>query len=230
MDVLRNGSNSTEAQSSADSLLSNLAYLSLYFGLRGIQCVVGTTGNVLTLLILWRLKFLSKGHVLMVYLAVSDIMSCLVAPLSGVTTFFRVLKGKSSFWYKLCVVKEGFIVVSTTCSVVCYTVVSLDRWELQVLPHLLPTNDEEITIKGDFVSTLVPFCLFQNAFSVKTIPLQEDFTKTSTPFRLLDSIILLFFGSCLGFGVLSQRWIAWQLGLYHQQFAWACCLLRSTNG
>ena len=45
---------------------------SLYSGIRCIECIIGITGNIFTLIILKKFKSRTKGHILIVYLAIFD--------------------------------------------------------------------------------------------------------------------------------------------------------------
>ncbi len=110
------------------SLASSVSYEAIYVGIRGLQSVIGAAGNALTLIILSKLKSLSNGHILMVYLAISDLLICLAAPFSLALTIVRVTGQKVSAWYTYCIAKEGFFSIGIGSTLTCYAVLSFDRW------------------------------------------------------------------------------------------------------
>lgn len=110
-----------------DSQKTSLGHLAVNICLRLILAVSGICGNSLTLVLLYKLKSKYNGHILMVYLALSDIFVCSMVDLDipvKVTPFFNMT---CSLYKVLCILKEGASVTVLGLFMATYTVVSLDR-------------------------------------------------------------------------------------------------------
>ena len=97
----------------------------IYFGIRVAQAVVGITGNVLTLIIISKLKHRVNGHIAMVYLAITDILVCCILPMSYLRNSSII---NEKHWKNFCVTSEYFYVHTMTYSVLSYITTSIDRY------------------------------------------------------------------------------------------------------
>ena len=102
--------------------LSNIHQI-IYQTVRHIQLLVGLVGNTLTLIIIRNLKSVMNGHILMAYLAVSDILVCLFAPVS----LFSAATWDSQYWKEICIIKNALYFQVLLASVLSYLVLSIDR-------------------------------------------------------------------------------------------------------
>ena len=102
----------------------NWTRFAVYFGIRTVQVIIGIIGNILTLMIISKLKHRVNGHIIMVYLAVSDILVSCMLPMS-------VLRNSSIIdekqWKTFCIISEYFYVITMTYSVGSYITASIDR-------------------------------------------------------------------------------------------------------
>lgn len=110
-----------------DTAHNSTVRLFAYNGIRCVQCVTGVVGNALTLVIIGNLKHTAHGHVLMAYLAVSDMAVCCVAPLAFLTAATRLLPSSEGYWNSLCIVKEYFYDLAMIACCITYVVASADR-------------------------------------------------------------------------------------------------------
>ena len=98
-----------------------------FVGVRYLQMIIGIIGNGLTLQIIRNRKVLTKGHILMTYLAISDLfMSCIV-PLATYTAVSRSFENSWRYWKTLCIVKEYMYKSASAFSILCYCALSVDR-------------------------------------------------------------------------------------------------------
>ena len=95
----------------------------LYLAVRYLQSIVGLIGNVFTLIIIKNLKSTMNGHILMAYLAISDIYVCVFVVVS---TFTVVLRGQK-YWKEMCIIKNALYFQVLMASVLSYLVLSIDR-------------------------------------------------------------------------------------------------------
>ena len=95
----------------------------LYLIVRYLQSIVGLIGNVFTLIIIKNLKSIMNGHILMTYLAVSDICVCIFVTVSTLTAVSRGQK----YWEEMCIVKNALYFQVLMASVLSYLVLSVDR-------------------------------------------------------------------------------------------------------
>ena len=96
-----------------------------YDGIRLLQMIIGIIGNGLTLHIIGNLKMLKNGHILMAYLAVSDIAVNCVVPLETYTNFTS--EKNYTFWTPLCLFKDWIYLTASGFSYACYFILSIDR-------------------------------------------------------------------------------------------------------
>ena len=105
----------------------SLLQITVYETIRYLQALIGIIGNALTLRIIKNLKVTANGHIIMSYLAVSDILVSCVVPLGTVTTVTRWSPSSKSYWNDLCIVKEYLYTQTMGFSLSCYFVLSTDR-------------------------------------------------------------------------------------------------------
>ena len=104
---------------------SNTQFL-IYFGIRLAQVTVGIIGNGCTLIIIFRLKHRVNGHIIMVYLAVSDILVSCMLPVSYLRMSSTI---DERYWKQFCIISEYFYTLTMTYSVISYITASIDRYE-----------------------------------------------------------------------------------------------------
>ena len=96
--------------------------------IRTVQVIVGIVGNALTLIIIYNLKHRVNGHIIMMYLAVTDILVCCMFPTTLVTEYARYSPVVGDqIWKDICIIQEYFIVVAMACSCLSYLMSSVDR-------------------------------------------------------------------------------------------------------
>ena len=95
--------------------------------IRYLQVIIGIIGNGLTLKIIRNRKVLTNGHILMVYLAISDLFVSCMVPLVTFTDVSRSFKNSWKYWKTLCMVKEYVYKSAAGFSILCYSAVSVDR-------------------------------------------------------------------------------------------------------
>ena len=96
-------------------------------GLRYLQVIVGIIGNGLTLHIIRKRRVLTNGHILMVYLTISDLFVSCMVPLVTFTDVSRSFENSWMYWKTLCMVKEYVYKSAAGFSIFCYSAVSVDR-------------------------------------------------------------------------------------------------------
>ena len=97
----------------------------IYIGIRVAQVTVGIIGNFMTLIIISQLKQRVNGHIIMVYLAVSDILVCCMLPMSYLRNSSII---NEKHWKNFCVISEYLYNLSMSYSVVSYITASIDRY------------------------------------------------------------------------------------------------------
>ena len=100
---------------------------SVYTTIRSLEVVFGIYGNILTLIIMKRLKYRSNGHILMIYLAVSDIILSCTFPITCYLFATETLLEKGSNWSWFCKIKEYLAFNSTAACMLGYVLLSVDR-------------------------------------------------------------------------------------------------------
>ena len=78
--ILYNLSNITNSMAQSDYLLSSTRFF-LYNILRLCQVLIGIPSNIMTLIVINRLRFRLNMHILMIYMAISDISSSATLPI-----------------------------------------------------------------------------------------------------------------------------------------------------
>ena len=112
---------------SFEAYMTSLDRFVLYDGVRIIQMITGIIGNVMTLCIIGKLKVLKNGHILMIYMAVSDILvSCMVPP-SIFTSILGTFTNRSAYWETLCMWSDYIYVTVSGSSLISYFLLSGDR-------------------------------------------------------------------------------------------------------
>ena len=118
-------SSDNDLNSFESDYMTSLYRFVLYDGLRILQMIVGIIGNGMTLHIIRNLKILKNGHILMAYLAVSDIAINSVVPLETFTNFTS--EKNYTFWKTLCICKDWVYLTASGFSYACYFILSIDR-------------------------------------------------------------------------------------------------------
>ena len=77
----------------------------IFNSIRSIQAVFAIIANVMTLIVLGELKYLTNGHVVMVYLAIFDILVGFYYALEGFMSIANRLSHEIPNWNKLCIVR-----------------------------------------------------------------------------------------------------------------------------
>ena len=99
-----------------------------YFATRCCQIVIGIIANVLTLLILKKLRRRLNVHVIMAYLATSDILVSCILPVTIYLDASRIeLVDYEYFWDKVCIIKEFSEMVFMMICIFSYLLLSFDR-------------------------------------------------------------------------------------------------------
>ena len=97
----------------------------IYFGIRVAQAVVGIIGNILTLIIISKLKHRVNGHIIMVYVAVTDILVCCILPMSYLRNSSIITE---KHWKNFCVISEYLYNHTMTYFALSYITTSIDRY------------------------------------------------------------------------------------------------------
>ena len=125
--------NSTCAEENQTHLDDNKTQFLVYFRIRVVQVIVGIVGNICTLIIIAKLKYRVNGHIIMIYLAVSEILVCCMLPMSYLRNSLII---KEQHWKIFCLVSELLYIFTMLCSVISYITASIDRCQLPLI--LLP--------------------------------------------------------------------------------------------
>ncbi len=110
-----------------DQDCKTLLHLIIYICLRVLVSISGIVGNSITLVLLKRLRHRHNAHILLVYLAVTDILVCVMASISIPVTVLDCLKIEHTFHRTFCLVKVNAFYIVLGMSLATYTLVSLDR-------------------------------------------------------------------------------------------------------
>ena len=100
---------------------------SIYTTGRSLEIVIGLIGNILTLIIIKRRKSRSNGHILMVYLAISDLLVTCSFFLSSYTFATTTVIEKGKTWGTICKVKEFMLCITNAGNIFSYVLLSVDR-------------------------------------------------------------------------------------------------------
>ena len=117
----------TNSSQEADYLGGQPRFIA-YFATRCCQIVIGIIANVLTLLILKKLRRRLNVHVIMAYLATSDILvSCILHVTIYLDASWIELVDFEYFWDKVCIIKEFSEMVFMMICIFSYLLLSFDR-------------------------------------------------------------------------------------------------------
>ena len=122
-----NLSNITNSLTQSAYLLSSTRFF-LYNILRLCQVLIGIPANIMTLIVINRLRFRLNMHILMVYMAISDISSSATLPL-GIyigASQAQVISFRNH-WDTFCILKSYFDMIVIVGSMVSYFMLSVDR-------------------------------------------------------------------------------------------------------
>ena len=89
--------------------------------------VIGVIGNGMTLKVIKHLTVRTNGHILMAYLALSDILVNCMVPLAAFTDFSRQFEDRIRHWKNICLIKEYLYTTASGLSLISYCVLSVDR-------------------------------------------------------------------------------------------------------
>ena len=125
--ILHNLSGITNSPTQSAYLLSSERFIT-YSVARCCQVCVGISANIMTLSIIQRLRLRLNMHIIMVYMAISDILSSSTLPMSiymgasvaQVITF-------NEHWDTICIVKTYFDMLVFLGSMLSYAMLSVDR-------------------------------------------------------------------------------------------------------
>ena len=119
--------NMTNSLQEGDYLESYTRFI-VYNIIRCCQIAIGIIANALTLLILKRLRHRLNVHILMVYLATSDILVSCMLPVTIYLDASRIeLMDFEYFWDKVCIIKEFCEMVVMMICIFSYLFLSFDR-------------------------------------------------------------------------------------------------------
>ena len=122
-----NLSNITNSVAQSDYLLSSTRFI-WYNILRLCQVFIGIPANIMTLVVIKRLRFRLIMHILMVYMATTDILSSATLPM-GIyigASQAQVISFKNH-WETFCILKVYFDMNIVLGSMLSYSMLSLDR-------------------------------------------------------------------------------------------------------
>ena len=113
---LQNGTTNHDTGSETEIYLESTIQFSIYTTIRGLEVVIGIIGNILTLIIIKKIKYCSNIHILMIYLAVCDILVSAINPFGAyVFASDRIFPGKP-YWKQLCITKDFLTsIVTLSC-------------------------------------------------------------------------------------------------------------------
>ena len=127
MNSVNNGSDSNYNSFESAYNRSFFRYL-LYDGLRILQMIIGIIGNGMTLHIIRNLKVLKNGHILMTYMATSDILVNSVVPLGTFTTVVGTFTNRPRYWKTLCIWTDYVYLTVNSYSFIFNFILATDRY------------------------------------------------------------------------------------------------------
>ena len=127
---LENGTTDQDIGSETEIYLKSTMRFSMYTTIRGLEVVIGIIGNILTLIIINKLRNRSNVHILMIYLAVSDILVSTIYPLDVYVFASDRIFARKPYWKHVCITKEFLISFPTASCVLSYMLLSLDRYDI----------------------------------------------------------------------------------------------------
>ena len=98
-----------------------------YITIRCAIALVGTIGNILTLIILKNLKQRANGHILMGYLAISDILVSVVYPIEIYIIAVENFLHDWRYWHTICILNEVLVMCAIAAGTLAYVMLSTDR-------------------------------------------------------------------------------------------------------
>ena len=122
-----NLSNITNSLTQSAYLLSSTRFF-LYNILRLCQVLIGIPANIMTLIVINKLRFRLNMHIVMIYMAISDISSSATLPL-GIyigASQAQVISFRNH-WDTFCILKSYFDMIVIVGSMVSYFMLSVDR-------------------------------------------------------------------------------------------------------
>ena len=100
----------------------------VYYVIRCVIAIVGIVGNTLTLITLMKqLKYHSNGHIIMTYMAVSDILVSLTVLVEVYVQVTELFDRKGKYWISLCVVSLYIELIFMATCTLSYVMLSMDR-------------------------------------------------------------------------------------------------------
>ena len=108
-----------------DEYKTNWYHFGIYNGIRLLQMLVAIIGNGLTLKVIWSLKVLKNGHILMIYSTVSNIIVNCLVPYETYTAVMGAL-GKEN-WKTLCIWQDCLYISGNGFLVISHFFASVDR-------------------------------------------------------------------------------------------------------
>ncbi len=111
----------------ATGCISETDRFKIFVPIRILIAIIGIIGNVLTLIIIKKLKVRSNGHFLMIYLVASDIAVCLVCPVVLFEMAQHLIIDLVPYWKELCIAANYHETSTTAACVTSYTFLSVDR-------------------------------------------------------------------------------------------------------
>ena len=102
-------------------------YFIIYNVIRCIQVIITIIANVMTLMVLRKLKYLTNGHILMVYLAIFNIIVPCSYTLEGFFDITSQYHIKVKHWDTICIVREFISITLIACNRITYIMLAVDR-------------------------------------------------------------------------------------------------------
>ena len=124
--------------------LTNSAVQNTYFSsstrfilktiIRCCQILIGISANIMTLIIIKRLRLRLNMHIIMVYLALADILvlATLLVGIYPKTMEINLISYKS-YWETYCIVIMFFNMIGYTGSLLTYLLLSIDMYVLSIV-------------------------------------------------------------------------------------------------
>ena len=111
----------------ATSYQKSVVRFATYIAIRYLQALVGITGNIFTLVIIYRIKQRTNLHIIMIYLALSDIAVPCLVPLTTYIFANEINLIHDEDWDTMCVVKEVVLWIAYLGCCLSYVFLSVDR-------------------------------------------------------------------------------------------------------
>ena len=108
------------------SYKTSVVRFSTYMAIRYVQALIGMTGNICTLVIIFKMKHRTNLHIIMVYLALSDIAVPCLVPLTTYIFANEINLIHHRDWETICVVKEIILWIAFLGCIVSYAFLAVD--------------------------------------------------------------------------------------------------------